>query len=57
MTAPTTPHPSSPARLRAQRGESALVAQYIRDLSSRDGGRSHGHRPLRRRDRAVKGRG
>jgi hypothetical protein len=62
MTAPTPPHPTSPSpgsptRLRAQRGDSAQVAQYIRDLSTRVGGRSSGHGSRRRRGTAVKERG
>jgi hypothetical protein len=57
MTAPTSPHPSSPPRLRAKRGASAQVAQYIRDLSSREGARSYEHGARRRRDGAMKERG
>jgi hypothetical protein len=57
MTVSTSPHPISSARLRAQRGARAQVAQYIRDLSSREGGRSYEHGARRRRDGAVKGRG
>jgi hypothetical protein len=57
MTVSTSPHPSPPGRLRAKRGTKALVAQYIRDLSSREGGRSYEHGPQRRRDRDVKERG
>jgi hypothetical protein len=53
MTVPTSPHPS-PTRRRTQRGTRALVAQYIRDLSSREGGRSYEHGPRRRRVGAVK---
>jgi hypothetical protein len=62
MTVPTSPHPTSPnpgspTRLRAQRGESAQVAQYIRDLSTRDASPSSEHGSRRRRDPAVKERG
>jgi hypothetical protein len=62
MTVPTSPHatspnPGSPTRLRAQRGESAQVAQYIRDLSSREGGRSYDRGSRRRRKTAVQERG
>jgi hypothetical protein len=59
MTVPTSPRPaspdpSSPTRVRAQR---AQVAQYIRDLSSRAGGRSYEHGARRRRNTAAKERG
>ena len=36
MTVRTPPRPGLPVGLRAQRGSNALIAQYVRELSTRD---------------------
>jgi hypothetical protein len=57
MTVRTPPRPGLPVGLRDQRGSSALIARYIRELSTHDSTRrrdrqSHPHAP-----RAVMHRG
>jgi hypothetical protein len=39
MTVRTPPRPGLPAGLRDQRGTNALIARYIRELSTRETGR------------------
>jgi hypothetical protein len=53
MTARTSPRPSPRAPVRATRGENALVAQYLRELSSRDENRRRTRRTARVRSRGI----
>ena len=57
MTVRTPPRPGLPVGLRDQRGSNALIARYIRELSTNDSTRRRDRRSHRHASGAVAQRG